>query len=279
MEPFRVAAVTLTPRTSRVAANLDSVMAWMRKAAEAGARLVLFPEGILSGYDLAQIERSSLRADGPELRRLREEAAALGVCVSAGYLERADGVFFVSQCAAGPGGLWLNYRKCHLTESERKACAAGDRLAVQDLGFVRMGVQICYDSAFPRASETLVRRGADLLFTPTCHCFYERGERRDYPAALEKRRRHVNTYWRARAYDYSTYAIYADAVGETEAGEWFPGYVAVFGPDGEVVAESVAGEEAMVIADLDPERQDRCRREWVGHYRSLADARPELYEP
>jgi predicted amidohydrolase len=95
---------------------------------------------------------------------------------------------------------------------------------------------------------------------------------------LELRRQHILKYWRARAYDYSCYAVYLDAVGETNKGEWYPGYIGIFGPDGEIIAENVTGQEALVCADLDGTRLAHARENWIGHYRSLVDARSDLYE-
>ena len=80
--------------------------------------------------------------------------------------------------------------------------------------------------------------------------------------------------------NYSTYAIYMNHSGETSRGEWFPNYVGFFGPDGEIIAENTADGEQMVLADLSAERGLRkCREEKIGHYFTLADTRPELYEP
>jgi len=277
MEKVRVAAVALNAKMGRVRENLANILAWTDRAASDGARLVLFPEAMLSGYRLDLIEQSALSLESPEIREVRAAATRRDVVVSFGLFERRPEGVYVTQLCVGRD-VFLPYRKCHLTEDEKKCCRAGDRLEVQDLGFVRMGTLICYDTAFPRASETLVRMGAELLFAPTAHEYeWKEGEPRDRRLALRRRVRHVSKYWRARAYDYSTYAAYVDNAGEASRGEWFPGHIVVFGPDGEVVAQSATGQEAMVVADLEGERLQRCRSEWVGHCRALADSRPELY--
>ena len=197
MKSFKVACVALNPKMGDVAANRDNIIKWMRKAAAADAKLVIFPEGILSGYSFRHIEKSALSLDAPEIADIGAEAASLRLVVSIGLLERFHEGIYVSQLCLGRG-LFIPYRKCHLTETEKKLCVAGDVLGIQDLGFVRMGTQICYDSAFPRASETLVRKGAELLITPTGHAYdWKRGEKRDCAAAIRKRRCHVGKYWRA----------------------------------------------------------------------------------
>lgn len=278
MRSFRVGAVALNPVPADTQANKANILRWMERASCEGVALCLFPEGILAGYCVAEIAACSRSVDADEIHEIRATAERLKMVVSFGLLEKAPEGYYVSQIYTGPG-IFEVYRKCHLTEEEKKYCKAGDRLSVQDLGFVKMGTQICYDSAFPRACETLIRRGAEVLFTPTGHSFYtDEGEPRDYKSAIEKRRRHVNKYWRARAYDFSCYSIYVDNVGETSRGEWYPGYIGIFGPDGNIVGENISCNEALVTADLDGAFLQKAREEWIGHYKSLVDARPELYD-
>lgn len=277
MKSFRVACLAVNPKLGEVAANRETVLTWTRKAAAAGARLALFPEAFLSGYALGLLARSAVTQDSEDLRAIRTTAAQLGVVVSIGFFERAPEGVYLSQAYLGQSQS-LIYRKCHLTAGEKKACVAGAVLDVQKLGFACLGTQICYDSAFPRATETLVRKGAEILFTPTAHAYaWPPQEKRNYAAVIRQRQAHVGKYWRARAYDYSCYSIYVDNVGMTRRGAWFPGYIGVFGPDGEVVAENTSGEETMVLADLDGKHLATCRKSWIGHYQALADSRPDLY--
>jgi predicted amidohydrolase len=277
LKDFTVACIAVNPTPGCAEKNRDRVIAWTEKAVARGARLALFPEGFLSGCSLRSPRESALPSDSPLLDQIQQVAARHRIVVSVGLLERAGKDIHVSQAFLGKGVRQI-YRKCHLTESEKRCCVPGNELSVQDLGFVSLGTQICYDSAFPRAAETLVRKGAELLFTPTGHCYdWSPGEKRDYARAIQKRRSHVCKYWRARAYDYTCYAIYVDNVGKTTDSVWFPGYIGVFGPDGEIVAESTSGKETMVIAALDGRFLAKCRKEWVGHYQTLVDSRPELY--
>jgi predicted amidohydrolase len=277
MRDFRVACIALNPKPRHTEENRDAVIEWTGKAAARGARLALFPEGFLSGCSLRSPAPWALPGDSPVLDQIQAAASRHRIVVSVGLLERAGDAIHVSQAYLGKGVRRI-YRKCHLTDSERKCCVPGNELSIQDLGFVRMGTQICYDSAFPRASETLILKGAELLYTPTGHCYdWRPGERHDRARAIQRRRNHVCKYWRARAYDYTCYAIYVDNVGNTADKVWFPGYIGVFGPDGEIVAESTSGRETMVMAAMDGKLLAKCRREWVGHYQTLVDSRTELY--
>src|ERR1700683_1906557 len=73
--------------------NAELIVEWTRRAATSGARVVVFPEMMLTGYP---VEDLALRASFVEasIRTLHEVAARLGaeglgeVAVVAGYLDR-----------------------------------------------------------------------------------------------------------------------------------------------------------------------------------------------
>lgn len=277
MQDFRVAAVTLTPKYQNVQANLQAVCDWSRQAADAGAKLILFPEGFLSGYDLQEMPQTAVTLDSPEVQAIARLAEQRGVVIGFGLLERSPEGFHITQAYVGKG-IRQHHRKAHLTDWDKKHCQPGQTLDLQDVGVAKLGTLICYDSAFPAAAETLVRKGADILIQPSCHGNWAKDvQPADRPGEILKRKEHILKYWRARAYDYSTYAIYLNHAGVTSHGEWFPNYVGIFGPDGEIIAEHVDEGEQMVLADLSAERLDQCRRDKIGHYGTLSDARPELY--
>ena len=79
--PLRVAAVQLSPVTGDVAGNAADHARWVARAAESGARVVLFPELSLTGYDPDLIDLHRIRVDpgDPRLEPLRQACRAHGV--------------------------------------------------------------------------------------------------------------------------------------------------------------------------------------------------------
>ncbi|HJW10760.1 MAG TPA: nitrilase-related carbon-nitrogen hydrolase, partial [Albitalea sp.] len=138
----RVALVQRAPaflqRDQTLARAVDAVA----EAAQAGARLVVFPEALVPGYpawiwrlrpgtDLALTERlhAQLRAnavslDGDDLAPLRDAARRHEVTVVCGIVERdtefSRGTLYNSVVVIGPGGELLNrHRKAMPTNPER----------------------------------------------------------------------------------------------------------------------------------------------------------------
>ena len=277
IKDVRVAAVGICSNSGELQQNLERHCAWVERAASAGAQLIVFPEASLTGYDLNQIKDAAIELKSDAAQTLAALAERRNVLISFALLERAPEGCYVTQAIVGPG-LCLHHRKCHRTAWELQHCLAGSSLSVQDIGIAKLGTLICYDSAFPAAAETLVRAEAEILIQPSCHGQSSRDlPNSTRPAEIIKRRRHVAKYWGARAYDFTSYAVYVNHAGENKRGDWFPSYCGIFGPDGEVIAENVEEGEHMVIADLSGEFLTSCREQRVGHFQTLADARPELY--
>jgi predicted amidohydrolase len=144
---------------------------------------------------------------------------------------------------------------------------------------VKAGTLICYDSAFPRASETLARRGAELIISPTCHAVSAAEVERDgRKATFEARRRHVIKYLGARAYEHTLFVCYVDNSGPAKRAGWLPGYAAIFGPDGEVIAEAEHGSDGAIYATLSASAFESARKDAVGHFHTQKDRRDELYD-
>lgn len=162
----------------------DKISSWVEEAAQAGARLLVFPEygamelAALEGRDAAlDIERSiDAVTEGFELqsRVHRELAHAHSVFIVAGSgprrSPRSGKISNVAQIFA-PSGAYDEYQKMIPTPWEREALglAGGpaDGLRVYDLGFAKVGLVICYDIEFPLIGRMLAEAGAEIILVPS----------------------------------------------------------------------------------------------------------------
>ncbi|MGZ4705591.1 MAG: carbon-nitrogen hydrolase family protein [Acidimicrobiales bacterium] len=149
---------------------LDDVV---RRAAAAGAELVVLPEMAACGYllDPDHLDRHAEPDDGsgPVLTRWREMARSLGVAIIGGFAERTDsGIANAAVVIDASGTVLGTYRKLHLFGAEHRLFVPGDRgLPVFTLGDTRVGVLICYDLRFPESARILALQGADVVAVPT----------------------------------------------------------------------------------------------------------------
>ena len=112
--------------------------------------LVLLPETFTSGFSNDAIDQAE-GMDGPTVRWMREQAAALDAAVTGSVQLRVGDAVYNRMVWATPDGGLAHYDKRHLftyaREHERYA-AGRDRLVVELKGW-RINPLVCYDLRFP----------------------------------------------------------------------------------------------------------------------------------
>ena len=162
---MRIACAQILSSTDP-AANLAVVDDCTRRAADAGARLVVFPEGTMCrlGVPLAPVAQP---IDGPWADGVRRIAADAGVTVFAGMFTPAPDGRVTNTVLATGGGVEDRYDKIHLFDAfgftESHAIAPGHRPVVVDVDGVGVGITLCYDIRFPELYTALADRGASVI--------------------------------------------------------------------------------------------------------------------
>ncbi len=267
MENIRVAAVMLQSPVGRLDDNLAAVVAWTRRARQAGARLVCFPEMALTGYSTqGSLADHVMSSDGPVADTLQQLAEREAITILVGTAESATaGRVYAAHWVVRPGAPIAVYRKTHIAPPEAQALAPGDRVPVFKDGALRFGIQLCYDAHFPELSAHMACQGADVIFFP-------HASPRGTPAEkLQSWMRHLT----ARAFDNGVFVVACNQAGENGEGLSFPAVAVVIGPSGDVLGQDISGGEGLLVADLDASRLDHVRGHRMRHF--LPNRRPGLY--
>jgi predicted amidohydrolase len=155
-------------------ANLELIEGYVRRAADAGADLVAFPEAAMCAFG-NRLDAIAEPVDGPWVTRLAELADRHRITVLAGMFTPGgepamDGREKVANTlvAVGPGaGLLAAYRKIHLFDAfgfaESDRVVAGAEPVIIEVAGVPVGLTVCYDVRFPGLYTTLADRGAKLI--------------------------------------------------------------------------------------------------------------------
>ena len=273
---MRVAVVSNKNIPGDPGCNAADHLVWMRRAAERGARLVLFPELSLSGYSCKPFMRSlGMRLNGRWPGMLIRAAREQQLFVAFGLPLRIRGRLYISQALAGPGGLVGHYEKVHLAggrAGEGGVFSPGHRFSVFEVDGVRVGINICADGRHPGSSLSLAHLGAEVILHPHGNVVGTLGKN---PREWTSKKR---AYLGPRAVDTCAYAVICNSVGSVrdKARQMvhFSGGALVLGPDGKFVARSpgTARRPHLIVADLDI---DRLRRLRPG--KPFAARRPEVY--
>src|SRR5262245_27873162 len=107
MSTWKIAGVQMDCRLADKRHNLEKIRAGLRQARDNGARLVLFPECILSGYCYESKEEAWPHAEtlpGPTTEALAADCRELDVWCVFGLLERSGNALFNAAALIGPGG-------------------------------------------------------------------------------------------------------------------------------------------------------------------------------
>lgn len=270
MPRWKIAAVQMDCAFADKPRNLEAIRAKLREAADNGANLVIFPECALPGYCFESKEEALPHAEpipGPSTEIIARDCVKLGVFAVVGLLEISGDRLFNACALIGPAGLVAAYRKLHLPflGVDRFTTPGDRRFAVQDIGSLRVGMNICYDGSFPESARCMMLQGADLIVLPT-----------NWPTGAIST---AKTLIPARALENHLFYAAVNRVG-TERGFRFIGMSRILGCTGEFLAVSDDDQPTILYADIDPAKaRDKHRIFIPGQYEldRLNDRRPEMY--
>ncbi|GAA4595286.1 nitrilase family protein [Planotetraspora phitsanulokensis] len=167
----RVAVAQLALQVGRADENRAAATAAVVEAAATGARLVVLPELVNSGYvfsDPAEARALAEPADGRTVSEWVRLARAHDLVIVGGFCELVGGQVRNSQAMVDSGGLRAVYRKVHLWDAEQDVFVPGEDLApVVDTMIGRVAMMVCYDLEFPEWVRSVGLRGADVLAVST----------------------------------------------------------------------------------------------------------------
>jgi NAD+ synthase (glutamine-hydrolysing) len=260
---LRIALAQVNATVGDLDGNAGLVVEWTRRAAARGAKVVVFPEMMLTGYP---VEDLALRASFVEasIATLHALAARLeteglgGIAVVTGYLDRRAGLAPRTGLPAGApldaaallhgGRVVITSAKHHLPNygvfDEFRYFVPGDTLPVFRMpaaggAEVEIAIAICEDLWQDGGPVAVCRRaGASLLLVPNASP-YERGKD-DVRLDLCVR----------RAREAGAALAYANMIGGQDE-LVFDGDSILVAADGELLARGPQFEEALVVADLD----------------------------
>ncbi len=267
-----IAGVQMDVAFADVPANLAKMQDRLRAAASHGANLVVFPECSATGYCFASLDEARAVAQpltGSIVSSMVDHCRDYHLHAIFGLIERDGEKVFNVAVLTGPNGLLGAYRKVHLPflGLDQFSTPGDQPFAVHDAAGVRVGMSICYDSAFPETGRCLSLLGADLLALPT-----------NWPPGAETIADYVVN---ARAVENGVYFIAVNRVG-TERGFRFIGKSKIVNPSGNTLAEARHTEEEILYAKIDPplaRNKHVVRVPGKHEIDRFADRRPEFYSP
>ncbi len=269
---MKVAAVQLNSSADQQA-NLATADRLTRAAAADGAQLIVLPEKWTAMGTEDDQRAAAQPLDGPAIGWACATARELGVEIVAGsILELVPGQEKLANTSVhvdAAGEVRATYRKVHMFDvevggrvyRESELEQPGEEIVLSHTGDgVELGLSVCYDLRFPELFRILAVRGARVITIPAAF-------------TLPTTRDHWETLVRARAIEDQAFVIAANQCGEHPGGQHSGGRSMVVDPWGTVLAQAGEEGEAVLVAELDLERQ----REIRASLPSLENRQPGAY--
>ena len=260
---IRVAAVQMESKDGQMEANLEHATSLVNHAVEKGAKLILLPEFMPTGYLWTRaIWNAAEPKHGPTVKWLLENSERLGVWLGTSYLEADGEHFYNTFVLASPDGQEAG-RGTHIIDTE----------------FGKIGVGICYENSLAYLPELMYEQSAELVLMP-----------HSAPSPSQSfyfRKKHIDMYNRVlKEVSYGmANALGVPVVMVNKSGRWqtpiplfpfpflkmdstFPGFSAIVDSDGTIKSQ-LGPEEAIIVEDvtLDPSlktgQRPRCYGRWA----------------
>lgn len=279
-ESVKVAATQMTCSWD-IDENISKAESLVRRAAEAGANIILIQELFAAPYFCKdQIEKYFDLAepvdDSRVIRHMSDLAKELGVVLPVSFFEKDNNVYYNSLVVVDVDGQVVShYRKSHIPDGpgyqEKYYFSPGDTgFVVSKTKFGTIGVGICWDQWFPETARSLVLQGAEILFYPTAIG--------SEPVTGLKSRDHWQRTMQGHAAANMVPLIASNRIGN-EDGEVcsleFYGSSFITDHTGAKVEEASETDEEILLHEFNLEEIRNQRIGW-GLFR---DRRPELYGP
>lgn len=272
--------------------SVDKACGLVATAAQAGARLLVFPEAFISGYpkgaqyapvgyrtdegraEFFRYQNGAIPVPGPETARLGQAARESKVFVVIGVIESDGGTLYCTALFFGPdGALMGKHRKLMPTVAERLIWGFGDgsTLPVLNTELGNIGAVICWENYMPAMRMAMYGKGINVYCAPTAD------SRDSWLSTMQ----HIALEGRCfvlSACQYITRGAYDEdyqcALGDDPDTVVMRGNSVIFSPMGKMLVEPCTSAETILYAELDFDEIARTKFEFdaVGHY-----ARPDVF--
>ncbi|MCR5703646.1 MAG: carbon-nitrogen family hydrolase [Eubacterium sp.] len=201
--------------------NYKNAEAYLKKAVEEGADLVLFPEMTFTGFSMNTEKTGEETMETVEL--MKSLARIYDVAIGFGWVKhKADSENHYT-VVSGQGEILGDYIKIHPFgfAEEDKHFRKGQAIQFVRIGDWTLGLTICYDLRFPELYQRLAE-DADCIVVAA-----------NWP---EKRMEHWDVLLQARAIETQTYLLGINCTGRQEELSYV-GHSKVIAPDGVVLVD------------------------------------------
>jgi predicted amidohydrolase len=231
--------------------NIEVTLHYVREAAGAGSRVVLFPEANLTSYYFPYLIQLPPESVDRALDQVCQAAKEYDLWIIAGTIRQTHDRFLnLAHVIAPSGEIVHEYAKINTAgRDEKKYCRGGDKLSLFEIDGIPCTMVICRDGRHPELYRIPAMAGAKILFHPSCSS--------DEIEAVAWKRISGRAQQPAGPNSKIFHCV-ANTVGQSPDGkQTSSGWSFIREPNGIPLAEAGFYQEEMITAVLDLDRADR----------------------
>lgn len=276
---LRVAAVQMRSVNGNIQANLERAAGFVEEAAGQGAKLIVLPEFMATGYIYTKdIWDAGEPREGPTVSWLRETSRRHKAWLGTSFLEADGEDFFNTFVITGPDGKEEGRVRKQTPAFAEAYFTKGDKSPhIIESALGKIGVGICYENQLAYTPELMCSQSVDLMLMP--HSAPSPMPNPLFPASAVAK---YNQNLKELAVSYAK-MLGLPVIMVNKSGAWespipgmpfftqhssFPGFSAIVDSDGRVKAQ-LGDEEAVIAEDIsmDPGRKTGthppCHGRWA----------------
>ena len=149
---------TKSYKTNQV--GISNVSKILRKLGKKNTQIVCLPEQWLPNNEIKDFD-----LEFSDFKKIAKDYA-MTIIPGAFYSKSGKNMSIITPVIGPQGDVIGTQRKIHPFDYERDTIEPGKEAKIFDTE-CKFGVIICYDMVFPKVANTLVRKGAEVLFSPS----------------------------------------------------------------------------------------------------------------
>ncbi len=215
---FKVAVVQLGAKQFKPEESLKKIEKYTARASKNRANVIIFPEDCVEGIigkrkDLVNSKNKNRDFFINLAKRYKIDI------ITGSFIEKDKGKLWnTSYYIDSDGRVKAKYRKINLWHPERRYITPGKYLKIFRTKYGKSAIIICWDLAFPRLFEEILRKRVKIIYCPSYWTFEDafRGQRWNKNAEVVL----TNTLCSTRAFEANAAVVYCNAGGKLTLGKW-----------------------------------------------------------
>lgn len=211
-----------------VEGNLRKAKSLINEAGNKHCDVICFPELFLTGPLRGEIPEYAQDIPGEHTDEFCKLAYENNIHIIMGTITEREGdsYYNTSVLIDNSGKIIGKYRKINLWNGEKVYKKAGDKVSIFDTKFGNIGLEICWDLAFPEVAKEIALGGAKIIFCPS---FWSHEDKYDFLKSeelkkevpdIETESNFIDLCVPARAVESETVFVYVNACGKTKVGKF-----------------------------------------------------------